>query len=389
MAVEKAPFKLYQRKTKRGVMFYVRYLLPDGSYTAGRSTGKPSRKAAEREAWKYIQTGAATATERTKLKDYADGFFAWDGEWAVSKRSAGKRLSREQCVRSQQVTDKHVIGRLGTLRLHEIDTRTVRRFRNAMFQDGYAGATVNKAIGCLRAILESAEEEHLLRALPRFERAGLNQDERGILTQDEAARLFNLEWPDMRCYVASLVAASTGFRLGEVLGLRHKDVLVGRLEIKGSWNAKLRVWQPGTKNGQPKRSVPVPPTVEESVRELMREHPEPGPDAYLFYSRKGTNWREHPIEHSKITRGFYEALTRLDPPITEAERTARRITFHSHRHFFNSLLVESRIPLQKIQRLTGHLSPAMTARYYHTDNLEDVAEVQRQAFKIVRADRAS
>ncbi len=62
------------------------------------------------------------------------------------------------------------------------------------------------------------------------------------------------------------------------------------------------------------------------------------------------------------------------------ERKHRNITFHSHRHFFNSLLVESRVPLQKIQRLTGHLSTEMTQRYYHSDDLTDIADIQRKIF---------
>jgi hypothetical protein len=79
----------------------------------------------------------------------------------------------------------HINRLLGNRYLTEIDTATVRQFRNTLFKEGYAGSTINKTLGALRVILEYAEELHLLRGMPRLERAGLNQKEKGILTNDE------------------------------------------------------------------------------------------------------------------------------------------------------------------------------------------------------------
>ncbi|MBT3273911.1 MAG: tyrosine-type recombinase/integrase [Spirochaetales bacterium] len=246
-----------------------------------------------------------------------------------------------------------------------------------MYKEGYAGSTINKALGCLRAILQTAEEAHLLRALPRIQRAGLNQKETGILTQDEVSRLFALEWEDHRCYVANLIAASTGFRLGEVLGIKRRNIIPGYIKITGSWSSRRRAFKPGLKNGQRSRTVPIPDSAETAIQELLKTSPWISPDSYLLFTKRT---EEKPMEHIRATRAFAEMLTKLDPPITQEERTRRSIHFHSHRHFFNSLLIESRIPLQKIQRLTGHLSEEMTQLYYHTDDLSDVAEVQMKVF---------
>ena len=102
------------------------------------------------------------------------------------------------------------------------------------------------------------------------------------------------------------------------------------------------------------------------------------PESYVFYTEFTP---EQPMEHNRITQAFFKALTAMDPSITDDERMRRNISFHSHRNFFNSLLVESRIPLQKIQQLTGHLNKEMTQRYFLIHDLSDVADVQNQVFK--------
>lgn len=380
---DRLPFHIYQRSLKSGKkIYYAKYLKPDGTYTAGRSTGQVTRKKAEIEAWKHIQTGTITEAENQTVQEFSKGFFDWDGQWSLSKRSAGRRLSREQCKRNNSVLENHVNRLLGQRYLSEIDTATVRHFRNTLYKEGYAGSTINKALGALRAILEYAEELHLLRGMPRIERAGLNQEERGILTPDEVKALFSLSWLDIRAYAANLIAASTGFRLSEILGIKFRNIEKDYINITGVWNWREQAYIDKLKNNQRSRRVPVPVSVQEAIEKLSDLHPfGPDPEHYILFSDHSP---DYPVRDKFISNHFYKMLERLDPPITPAERERRNITFHSHRHFFNSLLVESRIPLQKIQQLTGHLSASMTQRYYHQSNLDDVAEIQRELFTIVK-----
>jgi hypothetical protein len=227
------PFKLYKRSTRKNKLpvFYARFLQPDGTYTSGRSTGETNRKYAEIKAYEYLQTGKVVSVKNMKLKDFSNDFFDWDGEWAVSKRSSGLRISQEQCKRNESILSCHVNERLGDMYLADFDTALVRKFRNDLFRDGFSGSTINKALGCLKSILESAEEQHLIRNMPRFQRASLQTKEKGILTLDEVTRLFADPWDDELTYVANLVAASTGFRLSEIRGIKRCNVLDGRIII--------------------------------------------------------------------------------------------------------------------------------------------------------------
>ncbi|MCF7948730.1 MAG: site-specific integrase [Spirochaetaceae bacterium] len=373
--LDKKPFKIYQRTLKSGKkIFYVKYLKPDGTYTAGRSTGEYSSRKAEAVAWKQVQNSNATGIDR-KMKDFSKGFFDWNGEWALSKRSGGRRLSKDQCEKNEQLLRNHVVRLLGDRYLSEFDTRVVRTFRNTMYSEGYSGSQINKALGVLRALLEYADELYLLRGMPRIERAGLNQKEKGILTANEVRELFSLEWPDDVTFTANLVAAATGFRMSEVLGLRQRNVLDTHLEVTGAW--VKGTYREGTKNGQKSRKVPIPQSVQAEVQNLIETNPfGKDPERFLFFSYTS---KEKPIQDKIVSEAFYSMMKKLG-----INRKERNISFHSHRHFFNSLLVESRVPIQKIQQLTGHLSIEMTARYYHTDTMEDVAEIQNRAFTLVK-----
>ena len=44
-------------------------------------------------------------------------------------------------------------------------------------------------------------------------------EERGILTPDEVAELFQLDWTDERSKIASILGAVSGMRLSEIVGL--------------------------------------------------------------------------------------------------------------------------------------------------------------------------
>ena len=81
-----------------------------------------------------------------------------------------------------------------------------------------------------------------------------------------------------------------------------------------------------------------------------------------------------------ILSAFYTALGKID--ITEEERQERRITFHSHRHFLNTVLRSARIPDPLVQRVTGHRTQEMTEHYSHfaLEDFGDVVKVLEKVF---------
>ncbi len=81
-----------------------------------------------------------------------------------------------------------------------------------------------------------------------------------------------------------------------------------------------------------------------------------------------------------IQRTFSKALHKIG--INEEERRKRNITFHSWRHFFNTLCRVNNISDSKLQRITGHKTDKMTEHYTHysKNDFKDILAVQEGLF---------
>jgi integrase len=263
------------------------------------------------------------------------------------------------------------------MKLGDIDRAVVKNFRNNLFDQDYAGATINHSLSVIKTILEAAEEQNLIRGIPKIDRAANNTKHKGILTIEEVRKLFETKWSNYRAYTASLLAASTGLRLGEILGLVLSDYYPeGKyIHCRRSWDQALRRLNPTTKTGRA-RNVFIPQPVVEALNLLIKTNPCPmTAESFIFYADKSS---AYPTEPKIITENFYKTMALIG--ISEESRKLRNISFHSHRHFLNSLLINANIPLQKIQSITGHLTAEMSQHYYHLDDMKDVQMVQEELF---------
>lgn len=77
---------------------------------------------------------------------------------------------------------------------------------------------------------------------------------------------------------------------------------------------------------------------------------------------------------------LYRALGAIR--IGEGDRRQRRITFHSHRHFLNTLLRSNGVAGSKVRQITGHRSPQMSAGYthYRAEDFREVVTVKERLF---------
>ncbi|MBW8004022.1 MAG: tyrosine-type recombinase/integrase, partial [Planctomycetes bacterium] len=267
------------------------------------------------------------------FESYSTRFFDWNGDYATDRRVTGKRISRRQCTEKTALLNNRIIPALGKLKLIDIDRSTIKQLRNDLFREGVSGATINKCLSCIRAILESAEDKRLIQAIPRIERAAEQKKSRGILKPDEAKALFLKPWPDIRAYTANILAAATGLRQGEILALQRQNVKTGYLEILRGWNQRTGELNETTKSGRA-RYVPIPEKVEVAIHELIEISPWTSPESYLFFT---LTRQTKPIEGRALTRGLYAAMRGIG--IHDQEREARWIDFHSWRHWFNSIMI--------------------------------------------------
>lgn len=384
MSTNGKPYSIF----KRGRIYYAQFKLPNNQWGTAKSTGEKTKRQAEAWAVSYLTTGKIV-TKVSTLQEYATGFFSWDGTWATDRRVRGLRLSPHHCQDCNRLLEKHVLPALGNKKLTDLDRAKIRDFRNELFKQGYAGGTINKTLSVIKMILDAALDDSLIQYVPKIDRAADNQKQRGAFTVDEVRKLFAIEWKSdnynchppreqFKGYAGNLLACSTGLRMSEIQALVLSDIHLkdGYINVRRAWD-RVYGMKHTTKSGRA-RNILIPGVVVNVLDQLISINPFPDePESFIFFADFKP---KKPIESKTLTRSLYGALQKIG--IDEEERRRRNLSFHSHRHFFNSLLVNAKVPLQKIQSMTGHLTPEMTQLYYHPDDMQDVRDIQEALFPI-------
>jgi integrase len=274
----------------------------------------------------------------------------------------------------------HVLPYFEGKRLAQITSRQIEDWILKLRRERLSAPSINHALRCLKVMLKEATRHGIIARDPSAFITGLSehQAERGILTVEEVRRLFDEKaigevWGgDRKQYTLNLLAASTGLRMGELQALPVGGVYASYVNVSQSWERRDGIKQ-GTKTG-PERVVPLPAVTARHLRELIEGSPYQKPADLVFYQRD----RQTPLSPRAILDGFYAALDAIK--IDEKKRQARRITFHSHRHFLNTALRSARVPDALVQRVTGHATQEMTEHYSHfaLEDFRDVMKVQER-----------
>lgn len=165
-----------------------------------------------------------------------------------------------------------------------------------------------------------------------------------------------------------LLAAYSGLRWGEVVGLRVHDLDMLRRRATISQNAVQSgaAIHVGTPKSHKQRTVPLPAFL---LPYLARQCEGKARDALLWSGGDGTHLRRpHPV-----SGWFAKAVTASRIP---------RVTPHDLRHTAASLAVSAGANVKAVQRMLGHASAAMTLDVYadlFDDDLETVAAALHEA----------
>lgn len=293
----------------------------------------------------------------------------------------------------------HIVRELGSYRLKQIKTPHLREFLKTLSQKVGPGTALD-IWNCLAAIMQAAVDDERIRK---------NPCKTGSLTLPTRPRRKARAWPRERVLAirAGLperyrpmvdVASCAGLRLGEVLGLTEEDldeaagVIHVRRQVKAIGAKLVFAWPKNDKV----REVPAPPNVFEALKLHVKEHPpvavtlpwgDPAPPAnereaeerapqthqLLFTSAEGKGVRQN-VFTQYAWKPALAAAGVIPPPIEvrvgKAKETrlkyvaAREYGFHSLRHTFASVMLDSGQPITAVSKWMGHANPAITLRIY-------------------------
>jgi len=263
--------------------------------------------------------------------------------------------------------DKHLVPFFGRHRLSQITISEVDRFRAAKVREGQLSATsVNKMIGRLAQILEVAVEYGYVPrnvAQGKRRRVKATTPQRSFLDRAEqieallgaAVELDTKARSDFqglgrRALVATLVLA--GLRIGEALSLEWRDV-----DLAGG---RLRVGESKTPAGV--REIELLPALRGELAEHKAGARDARPGALVFPTTAGgpqaaTNFRR---------RVLAKAVEKANERLAEAEKSPlpERLTPHSLRRTYASLLFALGRTAPEVMEQLGHADPKLSLRIY-------------------------
>jgi len=215
-----------------------------------------------------------------------------------------------------------------------------------------SAASANMDLGILRRVLRTAVDQELARvnAAEGVRPLPTNDSiERAPFTAEEVRAMIDHQETPEQWKGAILLAAHTGLRLGDVIGLGSEHVEGTRLIIRPAKTAKSRKTL----------SVPLTPPAIEWIGQRQGS---------FFPDLKGR-------KTGTLSTQFVRIMARADVPreIREAGGITKRRSFHSLRHSFASWLAEADVHADIRQKLTGHASAGVHGRYTHHDESLDKA----------------
>lgn len=279
----------------------------------------------------------------------------------------GRQLSHSYISTSHIALVSHILPAFGDSEISDISAGMVDEWKYSLHeQKGLSFKSANNYLSTLKTMFNFWWRHGIVTENPclKVRNMSPNCKERGILSDIEVVAIFSKDaWEDQMTRLASLTAASTGMRMGEIQALRSTDIEGDRIVVAHSWDESSGLKSTKTRSV---RCIPVP----HSLATILRSHK----DGFIFSNQTP----ERPAYRRYILDGLKGAMEQIG--ISREEQTRRGLCFHSWRHWLNTKLRLSGVPDAITQSITGHATQAMTERYSHiaTADLDRILAITNQ-----------
>ncbi len=249
----------------------------------------------------------------------------------------------------------HLSPSLGALRLQDITEPRVRRWRKSLLDAEVGEVTVAKAYRLLKAIMNTAVDDGLIRRNPcRIKGAGQEKSpERPVLT---IRQVFDLaDAIDQRYRALILLAVFGSLRWGELAALRrrHIDLTAGTLSVEVSVvelvEGSLVTGPPKSEAGR--RTVTLPAFLMPEIATHLKQFAGPGEDSLVFIGPKNGSLRR-------------PNFTRIWRRATESAGLTG-FHFHDLRHTGNHIAAATGASLRELMGRMGHSTTRAALIYQH------------------------
>lgn len=385
--------QLVELKRGKGIVWGLRFRTAGGERvyeTLGRSWEGMSRRQAQDAADELLarvrlgiyrtrverrRERARREAERNEMPLFATFAEQWFARRCDLGGRSGDGLSASGRADLRNMLDQHLLPWFAGQRLDDIDVEEVERYATAKVREGRIGPTyLNKTLSVLRAIFRDAVRYDRLQRNPadgvrvasaRFSGSHLESATQIIAMLEAAGELDRggrFREGHGRALLATLTFA--GLRLDEGLSLRWDDVnlATGKLHVRG------------TKTDAADRTVDLLPPLREELAALKARRNSERTEL-VFATSTGRKMGASNVRRRVLTPAVDRANERLAQ--VGGDRIRGRITPHSLRRTFASLLVALGRDMRVTMAQLGHTDPQLTLRVYAREMARDEGERER------------
>lgn len=285
------------------------------------------------------------------------------GDYAVQWYKAYRSQVEASTYANYRYTLAILNKQFGECELSNIKVTEINQFINSLEEHHYSASQISKCRSMLIQILDCAESDDLIpknyarRAFQSTRRIkNSNQlHTKDSFTKEEVEIIFNELPKDLLGYSIRLMLIS-GLRLQELLALTPEDIAEDGSWVKVSKAVKMVDGIPVLgvpKSTRSRRIVPIAPKFRD-IAVWLREN---GGQAFIWCAPK----RESLLYATyTVRRRYYHALEKIP--------NVRKLSPHSCRHTYVSMLQAEGVPMETIARLTGHTDIKVTDQYLHISN---------------------
>jgi len=326
--------------------------------------GFATKREAERarvEILSQVDRGAYVAPTRTTLSEFLVA------EWLPSKRPTVKPTT---LASYEMHVTKHIVPRIGGLPLHALSASNLNSFYADLLSDGrrqgeggLSPSSVRRVHSTLhKALADAVRWGRIVRNPADLADPPKEATPEMSVWTPEQLRGFLDHVRNDRLYAAWLLAATTGMRRGEILGLRWSDVDLDECRVSISQIRTVARYQVVTqtpKTDKGTRTIALDPATTHALRAhrvaQLEEKVLLGPGYRNEAGLVFTNADGSAIHPERFSSWFKQLCGKSGLPT---------IRLHDVRHSYVTALLGNGVALKVVSQRIGHSSPMVTMTIY-------------------------
>jgi integrase len=328
------------------------YIRENGSIARRRQSAVLAlvSEATRREARKLAETRLAPLNQNRLLPQSTLAFGDFVDRYFAPLFFPTLKLSTQR--RYRQTLTMHLLPAFGSYQLREIGTLDLQQFILQKMEGGLGWESANHLRNLVSRVFERATKwncfagENPASGVSLPEKVPVRQ--KHVLTPEQIPRLLELLKEPVRTTV--LLGILTGMRVGEILGLRRKDIsfVAGQIRIEQT-NYRGSFGSPKTKSS--KRSLPIPKALAAPLARMCGHYGQTEDETLVFRTCHGT-----PLSDTNL-------LHRHLKPVG-AKVGAPWLNWHTLRRTHATLLQVAGASLRDAQVQLGHSKMSTTLEVY-------------------------